>query len=272
MFCPQCGTPNENEANFCKQCGIKMVSGGPTPPGQPRPQAAPRKGCCSCSCSGFITGCFFLFFICLGFLAYVLYSGPEFATKIFGAPDDRKTEMAALNSVPADADVFENILVASQKHFSTSDRTAEIVFKESEINAFVSRELTKAASQIKDKDTVQLNKFGIKDVAVSEVKFGLSPAGFKLFISGRLMKLESLLFIAGNISVEDADFKFLLTDCQLGKMKMPISFLMTLWGQLKPNFKIQKGTNVMDIGKLRIKVNKIKFEDKQVRFECEKVK
>lgn len=274
MFCPQCGTPNDNESNFCKQCGMKLADGGPMPPAARHAgrQAPPRRGCCSCSCSGIFVGCFFLLVFLAGFAAYVLYASPEFAVKFMAPSAEVKTEIAALKSEPADAAKIDNILAASQNHFASSDKTAEIIFKESEINAYIAREIAKVSARLTEKDSVELQKAGVRDVSVSEVKFGLSPAGFKLFVTGKIMKLETFLYVAGNVSVAGDDFKFAMTDCQLGKIRMPMAFLNTLWDQLKPNFKIQKGTSVIDMGKFRLKVNAIKFADKSVAFECVKAK
>ena len=41
MFCPQCGSPNDDEYAFCKQCGASLRRGETTAPAPAPPVAAP---------------------------------------------------------------------------------------------------------------------------------------------------------------------------------------------------------------------------------------
>lgn len=257
MFCPQCGTGNDSNSNFCKQCGCQIGNvsvGGPG--GGSRPVQAPpppKKGCCSCSSIMF--GCAFFFFVIFGFLAYTIYSGPQFMAKFMETPEIKKAEMSAYIVSEDDAKKFDNILSEFQKYISTSDKPIMLVFKESELNSKLNQMLP-----------IPLD--AKKESVVQNVKIKLLPDGVKIMGIIKLVKLESFFELNGKILVANSKFDINLTQFQLGSVNLPISVINPILNEIK---KKQDGQgNKLTFGNVKCAVNKLGYEEGKVSIELVK--
>ena len=54
MYCTKCGTQNDDDSVYCKQCGsdLKAGTGGPIPPVPPRPRKSIQDQECEEDCKG----------------------------------------------------------------------------------------------------------------------------------------------------------------------------------------------------------------------------
>lgn len=257
MFCPQCGMSNDSGSNFCKQCGCQIgntAAGGPQS-GRQVMQAPPKpkRGCCSCS--SIMLGCAFFFLLLFGFLGYAVYSGPQFITKFFETPLEKKAEIAAFTVSDDDAKKFDNIISEFQKYIATSDKPIMLLFKESELNSKLNQMLP-----------IPLD--AKKESLVQNIKIKLLPDGIKIMGLVKLVKLESFFEINGKISVVDSKFDINLNQFQLGSVKLPVALINPFMNELT---KRQSGSsNKVSMGNIKCAINKLGYEDGKISIELVK--
>ncbi|HBC76177.1 MAG: hypothetical protein A2008_04200 [Candidatus Wallbacteria bacterium GWC2_49_35] len=251
MFCPTCATPNEPGSNFCKQCGASIRSaggGGPQPGDKPK-----KKGCCSCS------GCLFavslIFFTFMLFMAYAIYSGPEFMNKFLAPSEENSKELAALPVTRDDADSLEKNLAEFEKYIQKGG-TIEIHLKEIELNSFISRRLPAM-------------KNPGEEVKVKDLKVKLTEDGIRVIGVLKAMKLES--YFAMNVKATVDENKLIswqFSGMRVGRVWMPAFVFNALLNTAKKYVKSQPGINQFSFGGTSFQINKIAYLNSKIVIEC----
>lgn len=254
MFCSKCGIKNNDNANFCSQCGTPLRSFSPNV----NMNAPQKKGCCSCTSIFLILA--FIPLLILGILTYIIYSGPDSLNKFLAPKEDNLKFLSSFSTSENDALTFEKNILEFEKYISKGD-TVELHIKENEINSY-----------LKYKVLVSKNANNpLKDLKLKFTSSGLSFIGIV-----NIQKIDAYFEILSNIFVEQNEIKFKILSSKLGIIPMP-AFALNILIDLFKTYINKKSNNLnplnqFKLGNTEFKINHILFLNSKMVLECISIK